>query len=370
MTPNSEADHPHRLERLRDWMADANVDCLVATGSDNVTYLAQYTRRNGGCAAVVVGPEGERTIVVGVSESGAARELGRAESIHTFGTPGIGAGASPDAELAEAVESLPVVRHARRIAVSDERGALTKRLASKQIVGASEELAVLRRRKDPDELLRILHAYELCWLGQLQIARVADEGGSEIEAYSAAEAAAQIAHGSPIEFNSDLLSGPNSALASSPAHLPGTRAVRQGDPVVADVALRADGYWGDTAETHLVGEQREIADVRVELLEILAQAGSELKPGIPAAEIFTTVRSRILAHFPDGDFPHHAGHGLGLEFETPFLVPWETTELEASMVIALDQASISQVVGVRVENLFVVTAGGGVELREAMGVRA
>ena len=189
-------------------------------------------------------------------------------------------------------------------------------------------LAVLRRRKDPDELLRILHSYELCWLGQLQIARVAAEGGSEIEAYSAAEAVAQIAHGSPIEFNSDLLSGPYAGLASSPSHIPGTRAIQRDDPVLADVALRADGYWGDTAETHLLGQEGEIAEARAELVGVLAQAGSELKPGLSAAELYASVRRRILAHFPDGDFPHHAGHGLGLEFEPPFLVPWDMTELE------------------------------------------
>jgi Xaa-Pro aminopeptidase len=365
-----EPDHPHRLERLRSWMADLKLDCLVATGSDNVTYLAEYTRRNGSCAAVVVGPQGERTIVVGANESDAARKLGRAEAIHTYGTSGIGAGASPDAELAEAVESLVLVRHARRLGIADDTGALAKRLSSKEIVSASEAIAALRRQKDPDELLRILHSYELCWLGQLQIARVADEGGSEIEAYSAAEAVAQIAHGSPIEFNSDLLSGPNTGLASSPSHIPGGRAVQRGDPVLADVALRADGYWGDTAETHVVGQQQEIADVRVELLGILSDVGSELKPALPAAELYATVHRRILAQFPDGDFPHHAGHGLGLEFERPFLVPWELAELESSMVIALEPGVyFPGRWGVRVENLFVVTPSGGVELREAMGVR-
>ena len=65
--------------------------------------------------------------MVGASEGGLARELGRAESIHTFGTAGVGIGASPDAELAEAVESLAVVRHARRIGMSDETGALAQR---------------------------------------------------------------------------------------------------------------------------------------------------------------------------------------------------------------------------------------------------
>ena len=55
-----EIHQPHRLERLRNWMVDLKLDCVVATGSDNVTYLAEYTRRNGGCAAVVVGPQGER----------------------------------------------------------------------------------------------------------------------------------------------------------------------------------------------------------------------------------------------------------------------------------------------------------------------
>ncbi len=66
-------------------------------------------------------------------------------------------------------------------------------------------------RQDWDELEKILTGYELCWLGQQAVASTAVAGVSEIELFTNAQAAAQIASGGPIEFVCDLLSGRNTA---------------------------------------------------------------------------------------------------------------------------------------------------------------
>src|SRR5262249_57990136 len=59
--------------------------------------------------------------------------------------------------------------------------------------------------KDADEVARIHHAYELCWVAQAAVADGAAAGATEIEIMTAAQGAAQVAHGSPIEFAADLL---------------------------------------------------------------------------------------------------------------------------------------------------------------------
>ena len=59
----------HRLERLRAWMDDERIDCTVVFGSDNVNHLCGYWRYFGGPSALVIGRDGERTLVVMLDEA-------------------------------------------------------------------------------------------------------------------------------------------------------------------------------------------------------------------------------------------------------------------------------------------------------------
>jgi Xaa-Pro aminopeptidase len=106
------------------------------------------------------------------------------------------------------------------------------------------------------------------------------------------------------------------------------------------------------------------------LLAIREQARGELRSGTTGADVFGAMRQRILDAFPGGEFPHHGGHALGLtSFEDPHVIPSDRTPLESWMVIAVEPGVyFPGRWGARVENVFVVTPGGGVELRDAMGV--
>src|SRR5204862_7185728 len=104
-------------------------------------------------------------------------------------------------------------------------------------------------------------------------------GASEIELFTAAFAAAQVASGAPIEFTCDLLSGANTADVCCPIHVAGTRAVEAGDVVIADVVVRSNGYWGDSAETHAVGASDEGAEARALLLDVLEEARNVVVAG-------------------------------------------------------------------------------------------
>jgi Xaa-Pro aminopeptidase len=239
---------------------------------------------------------------------------------------------------------------------------------SADLVPADSELVRLRLKKDEDELARMLHAYELAWLGQRAVAEAAEQGASEIEMFTAAQSAAQLAHGEPIEFLADLLAGIDTAEVCCPIRIAGARAAKVGDPVIADIVVRADGYWGDTAETHVVGSNPDVEAARNVLLEILEGARAELVPGATGAEVFRTMEKRIEAAFAGGEFPHHGGHALGLtSFEDPHVIPSDEKPLESWMVIAVEPGVyFSGQWGARVENVFVVTPEGGVELRDAM----
>jgi Xaa-Pro dipeptidase len=373
LSPLGDAERPaHRLERLGAWMEEQAVDALVACGARAATYLAGYSRYYGGPVAVVVDRSGERTLVVMRDEVPVAERLGQADTVLGFGVRGFGLELDPIPLLVDVVGSVPAVARASRLGVVDEYGRLEELLrAPGERVPAADVLARLQLLKDDDELEKIVHAYELSWLGQKAVAEAAGRGASEIEMFSAAQSAAQIAHGEPIEFLADLLSGPDTAEVCCPIRIASPRTVKPGEPVVADVVVGANGYWGDTAETHLTGENAEVAEAREVLLGILEQARTELRPGVTGAEIFRAMDERIMRAFPKGEFPHHGGHALGLtSFEDPHLIPTDERPLESSMVIAVEPGVyLSGRFGARVENVFVVTPAGGVELRELVGGR-
>jgi Xaa-Pro aminopeptidase len=364
---------PHRLDRLQAVLEEQGLDCLVAFGPDEANYVAGYWRYYGGPSGVVLGPDGERTLAVMRDEVPVAERLGAADAVRGFGERGFGIELNPLPLLADVVSAVPALASARRVGIADGLGPMRELLAARldgELVGVEPELVRLRLRKDEDELGKIAHAYELCWLGQRAVAEAVERGAPEIEAFSAAQSAAQIAHGEPIEFLADVLSGPDTSDVCCPIRIASPRRVEPGDPLIADVVVRADGYWGDSAETYVAGANPEVEDARAQLLEILETARTELVPGNTGAAIFAAMDARVRAAFPDGELPHHGGHALGLtSFEDPHLIPSDETPLENWMVIAVEPGVyVPGRFGARVENVFIVTPDGGIELRDAMGI--
>jgi len=362
---------PHRIERLRGWMDDEKLDCTVVFGIDNVNHLCGYWRYFGGPSALVVGRDGERTLAVMLDEAPIAEKLSNADAVLGFGERGFGIDLDPVAGLIEMLAAISTVARASRIGVASEIPGADARLSAAVpavVVDAGPALHRIRLVKDWDELEKINAGYQLCWLGQEAVADGAVPGVSEIELFTAAQSTAQIASGGPIEFVCDLLSGPSTADVCCPIHVAGTRMLETGDPVIADIVVRTAGYWGDTAGTYTVGSNGDAEAARSVLLDVLEEARTELVPGATGAEVFATMHARITAAVPDGDLPHHGGHALGLtSFEDPHLIPSDTMPFEPWMVLAVEPGVyVEGRYGARVENVFVVTPEGGVELRAAL----
>ncbi len=368
---NATARPPHRRERLCGWMQAEDVTCAVLFGADHVAHMTGYARYFGGPSAVVVGAEGDCVLVVMQDEAPVARSLASADEVMGFGERGFGIDLDPVKGLVAAVAALPAVASAQRLGIASELAGADVRLGASlnsTLVDAGEALRRIRLVKDWDELEKIGASYELCWLGQQAVADGALPGTSEIELFTAAQTAAQIASGGPIEFVCDLLSGPNTADVCCPIHVAGKRIVEAGDVVIADVVVRSNGYWGDSAETHAVGASEDGAEARVLLLDVLEEARTMLVPGARGSSVFEHVHTRIVEALPEGELPHHGGHGLGLgPFEDPHLIPSDDTQFESWMVIAVEPGVyFPGRYGARVENVFVVTPDGGVELRRLL----
>ncbi len=168
---------PHRLERLGAVMEEQSLDCIVAFGPDEANYVAGYWRYYGGPSGVVVARDGERTLAVMRDEVPVAERLGEADSVLGFGERGFGIDLSPLPLLANAIASVPALASARRVGIADGLGPMRELLRSHldaELVGIEAELVRSRLRKDEDELVKMAHAYELCWLGQAAVAEAVE----------------------------------------------------------------------------------------------------------------------------------------------------------------------------------------------------
>ncbi len=133
---------------------------------------------------------------------------------------------------------------------------------------------------------------------------------------------------------------------------PSTRRLAEGDVVLCDLVPRVAGYWGDSCATFAIGEASAAArTAHARATETLADVIAAISPGVTAGELDALARSQL-------SFPHHTGHGLGAGWhEEPRIVPGSTTVLEEGMVVAIEPGTYDGV-GVRVEQVVLVTATG------------
>lgn len=369
----SRPSRPGRVQRLQQHLAAHDIDVALVSGTGNVIHQSGYERYYQGLAMVVVPAEGEPALIVSRDEVEAARETAFTTTVAGYGERGFGLNLDPEADL---VKPLPEVasrvlggRAVRRVGLAGASQRAVEALSAlgpvPEAVSLDAVLSGIREIKDPDEVEAIAHSYRLCLLAQDEVAKAARPGTTEMELFSLAHHVAQVAAGAPVPYVSDMLSGPNTAEVCCPIRVAGPRRLEEGDIVVADIAVAAHGYWGDTARTHAAGAmpadaQRQLA----QLEEIKRQAAERLKPGARGSDLFAWARRTIESAFPGGEFPHHLGHAVGVTgFEDPHLIPADARELQEGMVIAIEPGVyFAGRYGLRTEDLYLVTAQGGRQL--------
>jgi Xaa-Pro aminopeptidase len=339
-----------RYERLRQGLAERGCSCAVLVGPGHAMHLAAYGRYLSSATAVVLDDDGTRTLVVPRYELEAASR--HADAVVAYGDDGF-----------LDFDWLPkLVATCRALC----RGPIGVAGISPfdGAVAIDDLVSQVRRVKDDDELRAVERSVELTLGAQRQVAELAGNGLSEIELFTSALAWAQHEAGEPIEFVGSVFCGPRTAAVASPVEVPDDHRPASGDPVLADLAMRAGGYWGDTTRTTIVGDNPDVAAVVEGIASILDESGRALLPGLRACDVFERMRRAILDRFPEGVFAHHAGHGIGIEVgEDPQLIPSEPMALEAGMIFAVEPAVyFPGRFGVRVEDVYAVTPEGGVRL--------
>ena len=299
---------------------------------------------------VVLHPDGSLLAIVSEDDADGLRE-----GVEAVTFPGF-AVADVDRENAAVARVLAVLEGARSIVgdIASLPGQLVWELARSdvELVDARNELRQARAVKDADELEAIRTAVRVADVGQAVARSGLRAGVSELELWSATRLAMEQTAGGRIPVAADFITGERTADVGGP---PGDRVVSEGDLLLVDLVPRVAGYWADSCSTVSCGEPSETARRAHKIAsEALERALGLVRPGVDTAKIDEAAREVVTT-----GYPHHTGHGLGTSFhEEPRVVPGRGRILEPGMVLALEPGVYQDGVGVRVEQVVVVTEGG------------
>jgi Xaa-Pro aminopeptidase len=224
---------------------------------------------------------------------------------------------------------------------------LTERLPDAQLVRADTLVEELRLIKSPNEQALIRRA---CILGNRTLEALVGavvEGATEADAMAAG--AQTLISGGGVLYDAACSSGPWSHQYTH-ARLPSAdsgRPFRRGDLFHVDCYGSYGGYFFDFARSRCVGDdptadQRALLEAVIECVETICAA---IRPGITAGDVYQVgadwlAASPVVASLPDEEhemegFPA-VGHGLGLMWEGPWLMPDVERELEPGMYLAVE----------------------------------
>lgn len=226
--------------------------------------------------------------------------------------------------------------------------------------GKKLTLEPLRAIKSASELALIRKAAGIGDFAVSKMGELARPGITEQELAWELEKVMREVGADNVAFDVIVASGPNSAL---PHHLPSTRLLQVGDPIIIDIGAMVDGYRSDMTRSFFLGSEPPAEYLEIYSLVARAQAYAleNMKPGMTSQAIDTLARNIIVNAGYGEHFGHGLGHGVGLDIH-------EEPRLSSTLVETLIPAGVVVTVepgiylpgrfGVRIEDLVVLHEDG------------
>lgn len=364
-----------RMERVRERMAELDVDVLLLSTGPELPWLTGYAAMPLERLTMLVLPRfGEAQLLVPRLEAPRVTERPDAftllpwdetddpiDLVRRLTEPHLTASADNAGRVA--IGDLTWARF-----VLDIRDALPEGVLLKRADGV---VGPLRAQKEPGEIdaLREAAACVDEIATQLQSGKIPLVGRTEAEI--SADLRDRIVDGGHRQANFAIVA--TAENAASPHHDPTDRVVRFGDVLLCDFGGTMDdpggvGYCSDITRCVSLGEPLpEVRDAYDVLKEAQAAATKAATVGTPCAEVDATAR-RIITEAGYGDyFIHRTGHGIGVEaHEDPYLVSGNETRLAAGHVFSIEPGIyVPGRFGLRLEDIVVATADGPEPLNRA-----
>jgi Xaa-Pro aminopeptidase len=367
-----------KLARVRALMADHELDALVVRAPDNVLYLTNFWGMKG-YDACVFPREGEPVLIcLEASAEDAARTAWTKDVRHVNGY-------HPDDARPPTMRTLEAAVEASREygRVGTERSLGTQ--ASDRMVGepttftagwfdafpgghdATPVLTAARAVKTGQEVERMRLANEICAAAMEHVRGLLRPGMKESEAAAIWQG---FVHGQGTGWKgkvelalpfSLVWSGKGIKTFTATGELP----VVEGEPILFEIWVCADGYWADHTKLLCLGEPRaDYLELEASLIEVYGRAVAHCRPGASLAELDVLVRDGIAEAGYPGQPTHPICHGIGARaHEPPYAHRAADVKLAAGMVLAIEPGCYWEGGGgLRVEDNFLITEAGAEKL--------
>ena len=339
-----------------DWGVLATADAVAYATGHVVPIEAGASPFAGGPTLALVGKDG----TIGVACANVETQRSRADIVEIYEGYAFDHAVDHVAGWREAVRRL-VQRLGVGGRIAGERGFVPAGLDGVLEVDGSLDLSPglsrARATKTAAELATLQRCAQAVAIGQRRFLDVVRPGRSELAVFADVRCAIEEFAGCRVPITGDFLSGP--ARTAGFTGWPIDRTIEAGDAVMADLAPRIDGYWGDSCGTTCAGEPSAGLERLFRISKgALEHAVGYIRPGLTAAEVDGELRAFVGRE--GFAYPHHSGHSIGTAVhEFPRLVPYETAVLEPDMVLLVEPGCYDpEIGGVRSEYMIRVTATG------------
>jgi Xaa-Pro aminopeptidase len=369
-----------KLERLRSLMAEDGLDALVARAPDNVLYLTNFWGMKG-YDACVFPREGEpilicleasaedaqrtawtdevryvrgydaddprpplsRTLEAAVEAArgygvvGLELSLGTQASDRMVGEPTTYTKAWFDA-FPDAADAAPLLARARAIKTAQEveRVRIANEIAAAAMDHVREHLRPFMKESEAAALWQgYVHGAGTGWRGRVELA---------------------------LPF-SLVWAGRGIKTFTATGELP----VVEGEPVLFEIWVCADGYWADHTKNLVISQLRDdYRELEHGLMAVYRRAVEFIRPGASMAEFDRLVRDGLAEIGYPGQPSHPICHGVGARaHEPPYPHQAAGGVFEEGMVLAIEPGVYWEGGGgLRVEDNFLVTADGPEKLSQ------
>ncbi|MBM7566884.1 M24 family metallopeptidase [Paenibacillus sacheonensis] len=344
-----------RINKLHAYMDVNGIDAMLITAPKHVYYLTGFASEPHERFLGLLLPRGEEAkLLVPALDYEAAQAASGATNIHTHA----------DTDDAHAILRGLMPSGVRCLGVEKEHLTVSRFEAMSGAIGAESyvdigmQLRDMRAVKAPEEAERMREAVRIVEDVLRAGIGLVKPGVTEIELVAELEYQMKKRGAQGPSFDTLVLAGAKSAM---PHGMPDRNVVKEGELLLFDLGVFANGYASDITRTFAVGEiTDEMKRIYNAVLAGNLRAVEAVRPGASFGSLDRAARESITAAGYGPQFNHRLGHGLGLDIhEYPSIHGNNGELLREGMTFTIEPGIyVPGIGGVRIEDDVLVTSQG------------